>query len=345
MSFRASRSVCFCVLLALVAEVAAVMFAPAWADAAPQRRPRVPANWVLAKVGTPTPAMIHAEVFVEVRPTGVGPLVIGVGLSVQGGPHPFSWVSVARRGGGSPSIAMGVNSERFGLQIEQVRHRGESFTAHPVRVQDEASVVAVLLFAVNGEIGAVDWRARAEGVGATTSVRRGSGATALAVSDPASGASANAAGTAVGVTRFSRKASAGVVGAIEWVSCQVCSGSWTPPGGRPRMWAHARNHAWAACWCATGLGIKVPFAGPAGDWGWTWQGVASQPDGILGTVDGGPQQGVANVVADPVAAAYAPIGADWVLFSECRFSQHCALSWPLAKDTAPIQVRELTVTS
>ncbi len=278
-----------------------------------------PANWALAKVTTASPAEITAPYSVWGRRTGPGPLVMGVGLASHGGEYPFSWVSVTRLAGGSPAVSVAAGPVGQQLRLDLVWDERGTFSAQPVHFQQKASVVAVLFFVVNGVIDGVEWDPQTPGVPFSSSLRYGTGAQALMVGKPSGGAALAAASAGAGVATYRRTVPTGIVGGMEWLSCQACGGTWTRPDDSARAWVHVRNHAWAACWCSSSLGLRTEFAGPAGSWKWTWSGVsAPEHTGIL-------DEGAGYYLSEPVAAAYAPIGNDWSLFDPCRSTRECVL--------------------
>lgn len=275
-------------------------------------------NWVLVKATAAEPTEISSPFSVRGHKTGRGPLVLGVGISSQGGPQPFSWVFVERMSGGTPRATVVAGPLGRQLRFDVKFDENGGFHAEPVHLgRIQASTVAVLLFAVNGVIDDVTWDPRAPVRDLRSTVRTGSGARALMVDRPSDGAAVTAGSVGGGQVAYRRQVRTGIVGAVEWLSCEACVGTWTPPAGPTRSWAHVRHHAWAACWCGSGVGMGTVFAGPAGRWSWTWSGV-SAPEPTGATSDG-----VGYYLSRPVAAAYAPIGADWSLFSVCRYSQGC----------------------
>ena len=313
---RARLATVVSVLLVAVGGMTGVGEAARSASAAPARRPPA-TNWVLAKAITGSAARISVDFAIEGHGTGDGPVVIGVGLASRGGPNPFSYIDVARFGGGSPSVALAAGPNRQQDRLEVLHDDGGTFWTPSVSIDNEAKTIAFLFFAVNGVIDDVTWRPAAGSAPFRSSVRRGSGATALMVGSPSGGATLSGGSAGAGFATYERRVPTGIAGAMEWLSCQACAGTWTSPDGRSRTWAHARNHAYPVCWCSSGLGVKTAFAGAAGDWAWSWSGLSAPPGWI---VPGRP----ADLLGEPAAAAYAPIGRDWVLFRECVGGQGCA---------------------
>ena len=302
----------------IVSVLASCLVAAVATVGAPASRADAPAqNWVLAKSVASAPTEISGFLWVRGRGLANGPLVLGVGFSVQGGPNPFSWVHVQRLAGGRPAVGVTAGPLEHQLELDVVWGDDGEFTVSPVAIRHNAETVAVVLFAVNGEILDVEWAPSAATAELSSSVRRGTGAGALMVGSADGGTAAVAAGAGAGSTAYERHFGSGIVGAVEWLSCQACAGSWTPPDGASRTWAHARNHASPVCWCASGLGLETAFAGPAGRWQWSWAG-ASAPEHTAVI-----SQGVGYYLSQPVAAAYAPIGDDWLLFAKCRHAQGC----------------------
>ena len=276
------------------------------------------ANWVLAKATSATVRRISSPFTVEGRRTGAGPLVIGIGMSVSGGPYPFHWVMVYRISGGSPALAFTAGPAHERIAFTFFEQRG-TFWLEPVSVQDDATLVAVMVFVVNGVIDNVEWTPRAQGVAVTSLVRSGTGAASLYVSAPSFGVGVAAASAGAGAGRYSRTVPAGIAGAIEWLSCQACAGSWSGPDGQTHDWVNLRHQAWPVCWCGATVGFGGEFAGPAGEWNWVWAGVAASDHGAV--LD----DGTGVLLAEPVLAAYAPIGSDWVLFTPCQTTKDCLL--------------------
>jgi hypothetical protein len=277
--------------------------------------PRSSSNWVLVKATSARVTRITSPFAVWGRRTGQGPLVLGIGMAVEG-TYPFSWVSVERLSGGSPTVAFTAGPARQVIRFTVLENRG-GFSFAPVSIQDDATLVAVMVFVVNGVIDGVDWAPRGEDASVASSTRWGTGAAALEVRAPTSGAGVVVAGAGAGAGSYARTVPKGIAGAFEWMSCQSCVGRWTPPGGEAHPWVNVRHQAWPVCWCGSVVGLGTVFAGRAGRWNWTWTGVsASDHGGVL-------TDGAGMLLAEPVLAAYAPIGADWVLFEPCKLSVQC----------------------
>ena len=297
-------------LVAVPSVLAAPSQATSGSGTAPAARPAA-ANWVLAKITTPSVTDIRAEMVMTARGTGGGPLVIGAGMAVHGGPYEIRDVHVARFSGGFPTVSLSMGPARNRFRIDAVRDDGGTLdSGMRPHLEERAHTVAILFFAVNGVIAHVTWRPDMRGVSFRSSVRRGTGARALMISEPSSGVTAGAAGAGGGVASYLRRVPTGIVGAMEWQACEVCAGRWKAPDARQGMWVNLRHHAWAVCWCGAGLGLGPNhFAGPAGRWSWSWSGISAASDGVI-------QDGPAYLLAEPVAGAYAPVGPDWRLFAE-----------------------------
>lgn len=269
--------------------------------------PPSPSNWVVVKTTSAQVTEITSPFYVWGRRTGEGPLVFGVGLSSKGGPYPFSWISVERYSGGPPSVALTAGPVRRSMPV--LTYTGPTtFEFTPIAVQQETKLVAILIFVVNGVIDGVHWEPT--GSGLTTSVRWGTGSTALEVAAPATGAGVAVTGAGAGAGSYTTTVRQGIAGAVEWLSCQYCVGTWTPPGGASRVWFNVRHKAWPVCWCGSAVGFGSEFAGEAGRWRWAWAAVSYTDDAVL-------EDGVNMLLSEPVLAAYAPIGPDWVLFKPC----------------------------
>ncbi len=277
-------------------------------------------NWVLTKAMAARPTDISSPYEVKGRWTGPGPLVIGFALASRGGDHVFAWSTIHRHRGPGTVLALagGPANNRVEMRIS-LDERG-NFRASPVWIQNvNATKLAMLTFAVNGVISEVDWWPLSP-TGerkVTSTIRAGKDAAALMVGQPSSGAAAAAGAVAVGAESFQRSIPRGIVGGIEWLTCQACIGTWTAPGGSENRWATFRHHAWAVCWCGASVSINTSFVGPAGMWRWDWAGAsAPEPSMVL-------DAGVGYLVSEPVAAAYAPIGPDWKLWRMCRQGHAC----------------------
>lgn len=94
---------------------------------------------------------------------------------------------------------------------------------------------------------------------------------------------------AAGTTAHSATPQDAIVGAVATHS--VAYGTWQAPGGPVTAWADTP---------AIGLASHT-FAGPAGEWKWTWTGATTSDP----TFDGPTR----------VVGAYAPIGIDWTAFA------------------------------
>jgi len=274
--------------------------------------PPANANWVLVKATTASVARITANFTVSGRRTGKGPLVVGVGYSVRGGPYPYNFVYVERLSGGSPSVGFTAAGASKSVQITSLEEGGRFIV--PLAIQNDATLIALMVFVVNGVIENTEFNPTSNGAPLTTSVRWGTDAAAVKVSEPTSGIGVEAAAVGTGAGIYSRTVTAGLAGAIEGMSCQACVGAWTPPGGKAHAWVSLRLPAclYYICPYPTTYGIGVEFAGPAGLWKWTAAALSASDHGAV-LVDG-PRV----LLAEPVLAAYAPIGSDWTLFAPCQ---------------------------
>ena len=285
-------------------------------------------DWIFAKVEASVPTRIRSAFRVRGHWTGPGPLVMGVGLASRGGPFEFSGVDVRRLGGGRTTVSLAAGTSHRRLDFA-VNYHG-TVDAQPLYIDDQtASTIGVVFFLVNGAIDDVLWEPQSVGFAApdvSSSVRSGRGAQALMVGSPTGGgATVAAAGLGAGLAYYRDTVPTGLVGAMEWISCQACSGTWAPPGGPRHRWVQARNYAWPACWCGSDVGADTAFAGPAGAWRWSWSGVsAPSPDfAALDLAGAEAFGGPTYALAEPVAAAWAPIGNDWKLFDTCNPSDGC----------------------
>ena len=279
-------------------------------------RPPAPeqgATWALAKATARRPVEIRGAYGVRGHATGGGPLVIGLGYANRG---QWAWVFVTRHSGGSTTTSLVAGPVRHRLQLDLVWDDRGGFHAAPVHIGGRASTIGVLFFVVNGVVDAVDWDVLEESSlePLHTTVRYGTGTRALLVGAPTGGATATAASVGGGTATFDHRARTGIVGAMEWLSCRACAGTWQSPVGPRHVWESARHDAWAVCWCGAAVMNQTEFAGPPGRWRWTWSGLAA-PEPTQSVNDD-----TGDVVGQPVAGAYAPIGRDWHLFRPCRTS-------------------------
>jgi hypothetical protein len=279
--------------------------------------PPANANWVLVKATTPSVSRITGNFTVSGRRTGKGPLVVGVGVSVRGGPYPYNVVYVNRLSGGSPTVGFTVGPASRTVRVTELEHGGGFVIPHAFEY--EATLVALMVFVVNGVIESMEFNPASSGVPVSTSVRWGTDAAAVMVAAPTHGVGVEAATAGAGAGIYSRTVPAGIAGAIEGMSCQACVGAWTPPGGKAHTWVYLRLPVclYYICPYPSTYGFGGEFAGPAGLWKWRAAALAASDHGAV-LVDG---PGV--LLAEPVLAAYAPIGADWTLFTPCQSPVEC----------------------
>ncbi len=285
------------------------------AQAAPA--PLANANWVLVKATTSSVSHITGSFTVTGRRTGEGPLVVGVGVSVRGGPSPYNDLYVQRYSGGSPTVGFTVGPASRSVRIAELEQGG--WFVIPRAFQHDATLVALMVFVVNGVIENMEFNPASSGVPLSTSVRWGTDAAAVKVAAPTHGVGVEAGSAGSGAGIYSRTVPAGIAGAIEGMSCQACVGAWTPPGGEAHTWVYLRLPActYYICPYPSTYGYGGQFAGPAGLWKWRAAALAASDHGAV-LVDG---PGV--LLAEPVLAAYAPIGADWTLFTPCQSPVEC----------------------
>lgn len=278
--------------------------------------PPANANWVLVKATTPDVSHITGNFTVSGRRTGKGPLVVGVGGSVRGGPYPYNFVYVERLSGGSPTVGFTAGPASRSVRVTQLEQGGRFIV--PRAFQDDATLVALMVFVVNGVIENMEFNP-ASGVPVSTSVRWGTDAAAVTVAAPTQGIGVEVASAGTGAGIYSRMVPAGIAGAIEGMSCQACVGAWTPPGGKEHAWVYLRLPVclYYICPYPSTYGLGGEFAGPAGLWKWTAVALAASDHGAV-LVDG---PGI--LLAEPVLAAYAPIGSDWTLFAPCQSPDEC----------------------
>ena len=284
-------------------------------------------DWIVAKAEASVPMRIRSGFAVRGHWTGPGPLVMGLGLAARGGPYEFSWVDVQRVGGGRTTVSLAAGTIHRRIDFS-VNYHG-TVEAEPLNIDFTASTIAVVFFLVNGAIDDVLWEPESVGFAApdvSSSVRIGRGAQALMVGSPTGGgATVAAAGLGTGLANYRDTTPTGLVGAMEWASCQACAGTWASPGGARHRWAVAQTSV--PCWCGGDVEVDTSFAGPAGVWQWSWSGV-SAPSLEFAALDlaGGGASGFGDpgyLLAEPVAAAWAPIGSDWTLFDMCNPSAGC----------------------
>ncbi|HEX9695786.1 MAG TPA: hypothetical protein VGB64_05675 [Actinomycetota bacterium] len=123
----------------------------------------------------------------------------------------------------------------------------------------------------------------------TTTVATSTGSRALVVADDGDAGDAIAAGgIAFGRTEHSLASAEGLAGTIMAI-CNECSGTWRSP---------STTFDWP--WSEPADDFLPPFrmfAGPAGDWRWTWEGTQTS-----------------LLDSEAVYGAYVPVGDDWSMF-------------------------------
>ena len=262
---------------------------------APERASAARRDWVLAKAtATNDVDLIYTLRWKEHR-IGDRQLVGGFGSAITGpGADPYTSYFYIVNVGDQSERTIRTTGTLGGSTLAPPAGTAPIFDAlEPANPRDGRKVTlrshlaagqtwAMLLFFGNGSIDQV-WALHSENVrnAARFSLRTGSGTQVLYAADPRSeGVGAGAASTTVAAERFSAHQHAGLVGAL--MTCIPCNGIWQSPVDDGRM-------IWAPYfYCG-----RCAFAGPACDWSWTWVGG-------LGSV----------------AAAWAPVGIDWKLFSE-----------------------------
>jgi hypothetical protein len=156
---------------------------------------------------------------------------------------------------------------------------------------DPGETLEHIFFIANGEIIEQTTHVDLAPVGATQLTTTGNGSRALPIADPQNAGIAVAVGEiVVGTATHSEQTTSGIAGGVA-TQCTICVGDWHSPDGRSGTWNGEPGAAFG----------DLTFAGPAGDWAWTWTGEShSQSPAIL--------------AGEPMFGAYAPIGDDWVFF-------------------------------
>lgn len=227
--------------------------------------------------------------------TGDGPILMGFG---SGGDGRYPYVDVWRFAGGPSTVT--TSRDLGGLDVEVTRS-GDAWTFFGSSLYldglAEGQRVAMLAFGGNAELR--DLSAAQMGPlggsveSGTISIQRGSGTQVVySVSSDDEGPALSAGEGAVGTRSHAAAPDEGVVGALNAWECDGCVMDWSGPDGRSGSVVRAAGST-------TTFGSSW-FAGPAGDWSWSWAGL-----------DG---PGSFAVLSRPVLAAYAPIGASWEYF-------------------------------
>lgn len=201
-------------------------------------------------------------------------------------------------------IGVKTNESLGSLEITPIEPstEGRFFIAFGLGFSDlEPGATAVGLYFVTGAVfDSVEVRgATAEAGSVATEIHSGSGSTVIPLVTPADEGTALVVGPlAAGSTTHDASSIAGLVGGFDTIGCDRCTYGWRSPDART---GSGRSEVLHAPMFSIGSSEgDEAFAGPAGDWRWTWSGLQH---------DGGA----------PIIGAYAPIGEDWILFKDAAW--------------------------
>lgn len=258
-----------------------------WSSGQPARATDV-GEWALLTVTAGSGgADVEVLVFVDANPTpGAGPFMFGYG-STYG---PYGWVGAYDAGGG-PVKATSTN-DLGGLDVTVSRSSGGGIsfgTGGTLNDLPAGERFSLLLFAANGTLDYFYKQAKVTAGTATIEWTEGAGATALGIVEAGgNGTAVSAASAAAGQTSRTATVTTGIAGAFSG-QCIVCSGAWQSPASTSGQWTSAG---------VPGVLQSFPnggFAGPAGEWQFSWQGARAAQDGLL---------------SEPGLVAWAPIGEE-----------------------------------
>lgn len=228
----------------------------------------------------------------EVAQTGAGTLVAGTGIGANLGGYRGGDTRAADVGG--LGVTVGTGSDLGGtflsvsspVSLVYEFESGGSLTAPPMAPGDQLDF---LVFFPNGEIGAFVPAVSVSSGGVTMTVVTGRAAHTLDVAangDEGDAVAVN--GIAIGRTTHRVSATDGVVGTIIG-NCSSCAGSWTSPTEFTGDWEVPQSDPTFPAF--------RQFAGPSGDWEWTWEGTQVVPS-----------------ESSAVYGAFVALGEDWPLF-------------------------------
>lgn len=236
---------------------------------------------------------VQIEISGEVAQRGPRALVAGAGVGADLGGHKGGIITAESVFGLGATV--GVSNDGLGARLGVGSPVGlvYGFSASgsvTAPALEEGDVVALIVFFPNGEV--LDHEAHAStGSGSVTvETVTGTASRTLDVGEAEDGGQAVAVnGIATGAISHTASASDGLIGTII-DNCDRCSGTWTAPGGTERPWSVPQDEG----------SILPPFrmfAGPSGEWAWTWEGDQTR-----------------LTESSAVYGAYVEIGDDWEMF-------------------------------
>ncbi|HUR49252.1 MAG TPA: hypothetical protein VMY88_06980 [Acidimicrobiales bacterium] len=221
-----------------------------------------------------------------------GTLVVGAGFGANLGG--YTGGDVSARDVTSAGVTVGAGAAAGGISLSVASPvglvyrftSGGTLVAPAMKPGDQLDF---LVFFPNGGILSSDVQVTTQSGSVTETDVLGTGSATLDVAAEGDGGNALAiAGVATGTTLHNDRLDAGIVGTIIR-NCRTCTGSWSTPDGRQGEWRVPDPDY--------PYGTYYQFAGPAGEWAWTWSGT---------------QAVVGESSAD--YGAFVPVGDDWPLF-------------------------------
>lgn len=247
--------------------------------------------FVEAVAGSEGAAEITIEITGSLYQQGAGTLVLGVALGIDQGGYKGGLVEA------QDFLSVGTTigtSDSFGgahlsvaTPVSLVYSFSGGGTLHsPISAGDRFNVV---MFFPNGGITDSDFTLNV-GIGSVTTTKTlGYGSKTLDVAESGDeGHSVAVNGLASGSQTHKESLASGIAGTII-DNCSYCFGNWTTPDGTSRDWEYPASESTFAPFHM--------FAGPKGDWTWTWEG-----------------DQFALLESSATYGAYFPAGDDWAMY-------------------------------